>query len=77
VACFGITMACDSPDCGSIFVLNGAERMHIPSLGVVIGDRMEAAGWKSDSLGWDLCPDCSPRKGCSYESDRPLDSGLR
>jgi hypothetical protein len=70
MACFRFTIACDSPDCASILVLESPERMHISSFAIVIGARMEAAGWTRDPLGWYPCPDCSPRKRRDGESDQ-------
>jgi hypothetical protein len=57
----GFTIHCDSPDCPSIFVLASAEHLTVGAFPVVLGDRMEAAGWAKDRHGNDLCPECSPR----------------
>ena len=57
----GFTIACDSPDCPSIFVLASNERLTVEAFVVVIGDRMGEAGWTNDRHGNDLCPDCSPQ----------------
>ena len=37
------------------------EHLTIGSFAIVIGDRMEAAGWTKSQHGSDLCPDCSVR----------------
>jgi hypothetical protein len=58
----GFTIHCDSPDCPSIFVLASDEHLTVDSFAVVIGDRMDDAGWRKDPHGNDLCPDCSPRR---------------
>jgi hypothetical protein len=55
------TIACDSPDCPSIFALESHEHLTIGSFATVMDDRMEAAGWTKSQHGNDLCPDCSHR----------------
>jgi hypothetical protein len=57
----GVTLACDSPDCPSIFVLASDERLTVQAFATVLGDRMDAAGWTKDRHGNDRCPECSPR----------------
>jgi hypothetical protein len=44
VCVYGFTIACDSPDCLSIFALESHEHLTIASFATVMGDRMEAAG---------------------------------
>jgi hypothetical protein len=37
------------------------ERLTVEGFAIVVGDRMDAAGWTKDSHGKDLRPECSPR----------------
>jgi hypothetical protein len=57
----GFRIACNSPDCPSIFVLFSDERLPVEAFAIVVGNRMPAAGWTKDSHGNDSCPECSPR----------------
>jgi hypothetical protein len=67
----GFTIACDSPDCPSIFVLASDERLTVQAFATVLGDRMQAEGWTKDRHGSDLCPECSPATR-SRRSTEPL-----
>lgn len=65
----GFTIVCDSPDCPSIFVLATDEHLTVGAFAIVVGDRMEVAGWTRTKHGNDLCPDCSSRRSGARQTE--------